>query len=114
MKAQPHKDFGFFFWVHMVLVAGAYLSIVLFDWKVILFGALLLELQYRLNGGCVLTHLEFGRDGSNTFLGHYIRKVLPRISLEQIEFVNRVIAPVVVVAIAFILQTFFGFQPLLF
>ncbi len=107
------KDFGIYFWIHTFLLIAAYLSFLFVDWKIIIIVVILLQIQYSLLGGCVLTHLEMGKDKNETFIWYYLRKIYPSLSPTKTKFVIRVIVPIVVLILSLIFQIKLGFNPLI-
>jgi len=106
------KDFGAVFWLHFVLMAAGYLSFLLIDWWLVLLGVFFLKLHYALNGNCFLTNAEFGKDRDTTFVWYYLKRFFPDFDKKKVKFVVRTVVPVVLVALAVILQVFLGYKPL--
>ena len=107
------KEFGLFFWIHLTLLILAYLSPLFVDWKIIVSGVVLLQIQYWLINGCYLTHLEMGKDRNQVFVWYYLQKLYPTLNPKTTKFTVRVIVPILLVIFALILQTKLGFTPLL-
>ncbi len=107
------KEFGLWFWIHVLLLIPAYLSPLLISWKIITFGVFLLQIQYWIIDGCILTHIEMGKDKNETFIWYYLRKIYPNLNSKTTKFVIRVIVPVLLITIGFILQTKLEFRPLI-
>lgn len=107
------KEFGFWFWVHLALIIPAYLSPFLISWKLIILGVLILQIQYWIIGGCFLTHLEMGKDKNETFLWYYLKKICPDIKPKTAKFIIRVVIPIILIALGLLMQSMFGFSPLL-
>lgn len=103
----------FWFWLHLLLLIPAYFSFILFDWWLIVFGVIVLQIQYLLIGGCFLTHLEMGKDKNETFIWYYLQKIYPRINPVKTKFVIRFVVPVLIIATALVVQVKFGFQPMI-
>lgn len=108
------KEFGLYFWIHALLLIPAYLSPLLFDWKLVILGAALLEIQYWLIGGCFLTHLQLGENRNQTFIWYYLHKIFPSMDPVKTKFVIRVIVPILLIVFAFILQVQFNYIPLIY
>lgn len=111
MQDEHVKDFGPWFWVHVVLLLIAYASPLLADWRIILIGVAVLQIQYWMIGGCYITHLERGKDSREVFWWYYLRKIWPNIRADHTKFVVRIVVPIIIVGIAFILQTHIGYTP---
>lgn len=107
------KEFGLWFWVHLLLLIPAYLSPLFVGWKLIIIGVVILQIQYWLVNGCILTHIEMGKDKNETFIWYYLKKIFPMLNPKTTKFVIRVIVPIFLVVVALILQTQFGFKPLI-
>ena|SRR3989344_3983625 len=111
MKA---KDFGFLFWLHLLLLIIAYFSPLLFRWQIIAIGVLLLYVQQILIDGCFLTHFQFGRDRYMTFYYHYLTLLGFEVNKKNLKFLMAYIMPLVILIIAMVLQLIFNINPLLF
>ena len=107
------REFGIFFWLHIIALIPAYLSPIIFDWKIIVLGVVILQIQYWIIGGCLLTHLEMGKDKNETFIWYYLRKIFPELNPKTTKFIIRVIVPIFLIAIALILQIQFSVKPLI-
>ena len=107
------KEFGLWFWVHILLLILVYLSPLFIDWKLIVIGVVILQIQYWVINGCILTHLEMGKDKNETFIWYYLRKIYPNLNPKRTKFVIRVIVPIVLVTAGIILQTKLGLEPLI-
>ncbi len=107
------KEFGIFFWIHILVLIPAYLSPIFFDWKIIIIGVIALQIQYWVIGGCIITHLEMGKGENKVFIWYYLRKIIPNLDPKKTKFVIRVIVPISLVIIALILQVQFDFKPLI-
>jgi hypothetical protein len=107
------KDFGIYFWIHFLLLIPIYLSPVIFDWQIVILGAILLQIQYRVLGGCLLTHLEMGKDKDRTFIWYYLHKIFPKLNPKRVKFTIRVIFPILFSTTTIILQNQFNFKPLI-
>jgi len=105
------KEFGLWFWVHLSVLILALLSPLLVDWKFIILGIIILEIQFRAIGGCVLTHWEMGKDTNQTFILHYLKKIFPNLNTQKVGFVIRVIMPIFITVMGIILQIKLGFKP---
>lgn len=107
---EKEKEFGIFFWLHMLFIVPAYLSPLLVSWKLILAGASVVQIQFWTLGGCVITHWEMGKGKS--FLLHYLRKLNPDLTLAAVKRISLTLL-ISVVIVGFVLQHFLGFEPLL-
>lgn len=105
------KEFGFWFWIHILLLIPAYLSPLFIEWRLIVLGVVILQIQYWLIDGCVLTHLEMGKEKNETFIWYYLRKIYPNLNAKYTKFVIRFVVPIVLIVIGIILQVKFGLHP---
>lgn len=105
------KEFGLWFWVHILLLIPAYLSPLFIDWKLIVIGVAILQIQYWVIDGCILTHLEMGKDKNETFIWYYLKKIYPDLDSKITKFVIRVIVPIVLVTAGIIIQIKLGLEP---
>lgn len=105
------KEFGLWFWVHILLLIPAYLSPLYLDYRLIIAGVAILQIQYWLINGCVLTHLEMGKDKNETFIWYYLRKIYPSLNPRTTKFVIRFIAPVILVIMGILFQVKLGLKP---
>jgi hypothetical protein len=107
------KDFGIIFWIHLVLVIAVWMSPLWADWKLISIGVILFSLQYLIMGGCYLTFLETGEYKDATFYYHYLSRVFPKLNKRQTKIFVTYILPVILLIIAYVIQTKFGWIPLI-
>jgi hypothetical protein len=114
MKKQVHKEFGVYFWVHLILLPIYYLSFILFHWKIVLLIAILIPLQYALLGGCFLTILEFEEQRKNTGYFHYYLKKAGLNFKKRTIGILSVVMPWVILGLALFWQLVLKKRPLLF
>lgn len=107
------KEFGLWFWLHLLLLIPAYLSPILLNWKLIIAGVFVLQIQYWIAGGCILTHMEIGADKNETFVWYYLQKIYPNLNPKITKFVVRIVVPIFLVVIAVLLQVKLGIKPLI-
>lgn len=107
------REFGLWFWIHILLLIPGYLSPVLIDWKLIVAGVVILQIQYWVIDGCILTRLQMGKDKNETFIWYYLRKIYPHLNPGTTKFFIRVVVPISLVVIALILQIKFRLEPLI-
>jgi hypothetical protein len=106
-------EYGLIFWFHLLIVVIAYTSPLLFDWQLVILAAFLLELQYFIIGGCVLTHMQLGKDKNETFISYYLKKFFPSLDPIKTKFVIRRVIPVAVIVVSVVPQILFDFTPLI-
>ncbi|HAR55052.1 TPA: hypothetical protein DCR79_02075 [Patescibacteria group bacterium] len=102
-----------YFWLHLILLVFAYLSPVLVDWRLIILGVALLQIQYWVANGCVLTKLEMGQDKTQAFLWYYLKEFFPNLNPRRTKFVIRVVVPIILVVIGYVLQVIYNYHPML-
>ena len=107
------KEFGSWFWIHLLLLIPAYFSPLFVDWKLIVVGVAILQIQYWMIGGCILTHLEMGKDKNETFIWFFLQKIYPKFNPKTTKFVIRVIVPVILIAAGIVWQVSLGCKPLI-
>ncbi len=105
------KEFGFLFWLHVYFIILYFSFPFWLDWRIILAIALLLELQYLFIRDCILSRFELGKGGA--FWHHYLLKIFPSLHRGRTIFFTTYILPLLIAAIAFVLQKVFGLQPIL-
>jgi len=107
--------FGYIFWIHIILDLILYCSWFLFSWWLILIGAIILQIQYIVFNGCVLTKAQFGKEKNDlTCIGFYLDKIGFKFKPKNVKIVVRYISPIVVLIIAILWQVIFHHKPFLF
>jgi hypothetical protein len=102
--------------LHLAIFLISITSFLWIDWKIVLAGFLIYELQLILFKGCLLSFWEFGRDGNKPkerFVVFYMKKLFPLIDSKQADIYLDYIIPLAVPILAIILQSFCGLMPLL-
>ncbi|MFZ5954907.1 MAG: hypothetical protein ACOYT4_00620 [Nanoarchaeota archaeon] len=107
------NNFGFIFWVHLVLIITAYSSPFLFNWKLIFIGVVFLYLQQLIYHGCILTQIQFGKDPYMTFYYQYLVLLGINVDKKKLKFFMAWIMPVLVFLFALLWQIFLKMNPLL-
>jgi len=102
------KDFGFVFFIHLILIILVYVSPFLFDWKLILMGVLYIYIQEIFLKGCFLTHLQFGKDKDMTFYYKYLTLLGFRINKKKLKFFMGRIMPLIILGVALVWQEVLG------
>ena len=111
MKSK--KDFGIIFWLHLLLILGAYFSPFWFDWKIVWAGFILLEIYYYFRGGCDLTFLELGKEKDITFVWYYLSKIFPKLDKKKTKFFLNYILPPILIISSFVSQVIYSYEPLI-
>ncbi len=113
-KKQGHKDYGYLFYVHVILIVLYYLSPFLVNWTVVIVIAALMILQNIFIKGCVLTIAEFKEESQKTgFFHHYLKKIGIHLSRTTIEVISYIL-PFALIGTAILWQIVFQHKPLLF
>lgn len=107
------KDFGIIFWLHLILIIAAWTSPLWVDWQLILLGIVALSIQYVVIGGCYLTFKESGKDRDMTFYYYYLSKKYHRLNKRRVKIFIRYILPVLLLAIAYLIQEKLGLGTLI-
>ena len=83
-----HRDFGFYFWLHLFFIILFWSAPFLFDWKAIVAGMILYAFQIKFFGGCILTHFEFrGREPQPTsFYNYYLTKTGLKLNPKKVSW----------------------------
>lgn len=110
------KDYGLIFWIHLIVNLVLYFSWILFSWWIILIGEIILQLQYQIFGGCVLTKAEFGKEKNDTScIGYYLEKWnLIKKNTPKTKVFIRDISPWIIFALSVLWQLILGIRPLVF
>jgi hypothetical protein len=107
------SDFGFIFWVHLILILIAYLSPFFFRWQLISLGVLLLFIQQIIFQGCLLTHAQFGKDPYMTFYYKYLTLLGFNVNKRKLKFLMAWIMPILVLLFALLWQIILNIKPLI-
>lgn len=107
------KEFGLWFWVHLSLLIPAYFSPLLVNWKLIIIGVVITQIQYWTIDGCIFTYIEMGKNKNETFVWHYLQKIYPNLNIKTTNFFIKFIAPVILITVGIVLQVKLGFKPLI-
>lgn len=107
------RDFGIIFYIHLFFIILAYSSPFWLDWRVITAGIILLQIQFLVIEGCVLTQLEAGKDKDMTFGYYYLSKFFPSINKIKTKFFIRYVISAAIFLTALLLQYYFNYQPVL-
>jgi hypothetical protein len=108
------KPFGFIFWLHLVLNILAYISPFLFNWKLIVLGIILLQIQYFLIGGCYLSELELGKNRKESFFSFYFKKFGINFNEESLDFHTKYTVQFIILILALIWQIWLEHRPFWF
>lgn len=106
------KDFGFVFWMHLLVLCLMYSSPFLFSWQLILIGVILYFLQLLVFGGCVLTIKELGEDRKEGFNAYYLRKLGFKVNETKLKIVLSLV-PWILLFVALVWQVVLKHTPYL-
>ncbi len=106
------KDFGIIFYLHLFFIILAYSSPLWLDWRVITLGIIILQIQFIVFEGCILTQIEAGKDKDMTFGYYYLSKAFPSLNKIKTKFFIRYVISAVIFLTAFILQYYMHYQPI--
>ena len=105
MPKNKIRDFPPVFWVHAFLFAVSLTLPFWLNWKLIVIGIILFELQFVLIKDCFLTEIQFGK-GSPGFWYFYITKYIYHHHLNPTitNIFVRVAYPIVLIISAYMIQ----------
>jgi len=106
---KKQKDYGFIFWIHLVLNLIAIFSWLFFSWWIIVIGEIMLQLQYFIFNGCILSRAEFGRD--EACVPYYLMKWRIVRNKKRARFFVRNILPLIVIIFGIIWQVLLRNSP---
>lgn len=113
MKSLLLRPFGVIFWLHLIFIVAAITSPLWLDWKMVLVGFVLLNIQWLVIGGCFLSFLETGWGKDNSFWHHYLSRIWPRLDKRMVKTITQFVLPPAVIIVAYLIQAKFSWQPLL-
>jgi hypothetical protein len=108
------KYFGFVFWLHLTLITFAYLSPLLFDWKIMIGVIIILFIQYSIFGGCVLNTVQFDNAKHTAFLYPYLTMMGLKLNPHKFRLFIQYYLPFLLLGIALLWQIVLDRSPLLF
>ncbi|MDR3642696.1 MAG: hypothetical protein P4L74_03675 [Candidatus Doudnabacteria bacterium] len=106
------RDFGIVFWIHLFFIILAYSSPFWLDWRVVTAGIILLQIQFLVIEGCILTQMEAGKDKDMTFGYYYLSKAFPKLDKLKTKYFIRYGVSAIAFLLAFIFQYVFHYTPL--
>jgi len=109
------KDFGFVFWIHLIIILFLWASPFLLNWKIIVLGIIIYYLQLLIFGDCVLTRKQFKTNHREmTLYTHVLEKIGFNVNRKLMVFLADFIFPWVILGISLVLQLGFGFRVIIF
>lgn len=109
---KKNNDYGFLFWIHLIITLLFVFSWVLISWWLIAIGAILLQIQYKILGGCVFSKAEFGSD--EAFIPYYLKKWKLIKDKENARVFTTYYLPIITLIISLVWQVILGIRPLIF
>ncbi len=108
------NDWGFDFFIHLIIIILLWISPVFFSWKIIILGIIVYYLQLIILGDCMLTKKQFRtKKRSITFYWYYGRKIFPKLDMIKVKFYADWIFPYIILALAIIIQVVLEYKPLI-
>jgi hypothetical protein len=114
MIRMVKSNFGLIFWLHLSLILVAYLSPILFNWRLILFVVFLYYMQQLIFNGCILTHSQFGKEQNMTFYYPYLKLIGFNPNKRNLKILMSWFMPMIILYLALFIQIGLEFSPLLF
>lgn len=111
---KKHKHYGIFFWIHLVLFLFSLFMWIFISWWIIIFIEVILQLQYWLLKGCILSKAEFGRGKDEPCIPYYLKKWNLIKDKERGKIVVRYYLSVFRILFGVIWQLLLNFKPLFF
>jgi len=111
---KKQKHYGFFFWIHLFLFLFSIILWIFFSWWLIIIVEIILQLQYWLLKGCILSKAEFGKEKDEACVPYYLKKWNLIKNKEKTKIVVRYYLPIFRISFGIIWQLFLGFNPLFF
>ena len=96
--------FGPFFWLHLFLDLLFIASPFFLPWKLILWGIVLLELQFFFFRGCLINKLHFPKSREAVFLYPYLKMLGIDVSYQSVKILMRYVVPIILLAVAILWQ----------
>ena len=106
------SDFGIIFWLHLFIILFWYASPLLISWQYMLIIVCFSYFQGILINGCVLTKMQYGKEGS-TFWAETLEKVGVKVNKKVFKIIFFWLEPIIVFVIGLIVQIIFNFKPIL-
>ncbi|MEK6919154.1 MAG: hypothetical protein AABW73_03890 [Nanoarchaeota archaeon] len=109
------NDWGFDFWLHLIIITAFWVSPLFLSWWIILIMTGGYYLQLLIFGDCILSKKQFRtKKRSVTFYWYYGRKLFPELDMMKVRFCADWVFPYIILGVAIITQTIFGYRPLIF
>lgn len=106
---------NFYFWLHFLIVALAWVGPFLFSWRLMLIGYGIVMLQFSIFGQCKM-NASHGITGENdeTFYSFIFEKIGIHLNRKKLKWVVYNLMYPVLAAFTLLWQEVLGFRPLLF
>jgi hypothetical protein len=102
--------------IHLIIFLIAITSPFWIDWRIVLVGAVLYELQLFIFKGCVLSFWQFGsKDGKpkERFIIFYLKHIFPRLKTSRLNLMLDLIIPIAVPIFAILMQVLLNLSPII-
>jgi hypothetical protein len=109
---KKNADYGSIFWFHLGVNLVLIFSWLLFSWWIIILGSLVLQLQYKIFGGCILSRMEFGK--KRDCMVYYLNKWGFVKDMKKSKRFVELYLHIIVIILSLILQIALGFSPIVF
>jgi len=102
------NDFGFLFWIHLILIILVWTSPLFLDWRIIFVFVLLYYFQLLVFGDCIFSKKQFGSEKrKETFYSYYLTKLGFRINRKRLVFFLDYILPWILLFVSYVFQNCF-------
>lgn len=99
------KDFGFTFWIHLILIVFVWISPLIFNWEIILILILIYYFQLFVFGNCILTKKQFGEaKREETFYSYYLEKMGIRVDKKKLVIFLDYILPFLLLGVSYLVH----------
>ncbi len=106
------REFGFIFWVHLILIILVWTSPFWLNWKLIFLFIVLYYIQLIIFKDCILTKKQFKtKTRSTTFYYYYLTKIGFKLKIEKVRKFVDYYAPWIIFSFALILQEVLKLNP---
>src|SRR3972149_3978539 len=106
------NDYGLVFWIHLILNIVFISSWLFFSWWFVLICMGLIQLQFIIFKGCILSKLEFKKD--EACIPYYLYKWKLIKNKKLVRFIVGRFMPLAIIAMSALWQIVFGIKPILF
>lgn len=111
---EKQKHYGVFFWIHLALFLFSIFMWIFISWWIVVVVEIILQLQYWLLRGCILSKAEFGKGKDEACVPYYLKKWNLIKDKEKTKIFIRYYLAAFRVSCALIWQLVLSFKPLFF